>query len=42
MAETVLGAIAQRQIQTGMFKAEKWILVVTDQRLLGARLSDES
>jgi hypothetical protein len=41
MAETVLGAIANARFKTGMFKAEKWILVVTDQRLLGARLSDE-
>ena len=41
MAETVLGAIANARFKTGMFKADKWILVVTDQRLLGARLSDE-
>ncbi len=41
MAETVLGAIANARFKTGMFKAEKWVLVVTDQRLLGARLTDE-
>lgn len=41
MAETVLGAIANARFKTGMFKLERWVLVVTDQRLLGARLTDE-
>jgi hypothetical protein len=41
MAETVLGAIANVRFKTGMFKSEKWVLVVTDQRLLGARLTDD-
>lgn len=41
MAETVFGAIANARFKTGMFKSEKWVLVVTDQRLLGARLTDE-
>ena len=41
MAETVLGAIPDARIKTGMFKTEAWMLVVTDQRLIGARLSDE-
>lgn len=37
----MLGAIANARFKTGMFKSEKWVLVVTDQRLLGARLTDE-
>jgi hypothetical protein len=41
MAETVLGVIPDARIKTGMFKSENWALVVTDQRLLGARISDE-
>jgi len=41
MTEFVLGAIANARFKTGMFSAEKWVLVVTDQRLLGARLTDE-
>jgi hypothetical protein len=41
MAETVVGVIPDARIKTGMFKSEEWVLVVTDQRLLGARLTDE-
>jgi hypothetical protein len=41
MAEVVLGAIPDAQIKTGMFSSERWVLVVTDQRLIGARLSNE-
>ena len=41
MAETVLGVIPDARIKTGMLKSESWALVVTDQRLLGARISDE-
>ena len=41
MAETVLGAIPHARIKTGMFTSENWVLVVTDQRLLGARVSDD-
>jgi len=41
MAETVLGAIADARIKTGMLKSERWALVVTDQRLLAARISDD-
>jgi hypothetical protein len=41
MTEVVLGAIANARFKTGTFSAEKWVLVVTDQRLLGARLTDE-
>jgi hypothetical protein len=41
MAETVLGVIPDARIKTGMLKSENWALVVTDQRLLGARISDE-
>jgi hypothetical protein len=41
MAETVLGAIPNARIKTGMLKSENWVLVVTDQRLLGAKLTDE-
>jgi hypothetical protein len=41
MPETVLGAIPNARIKTGMLKSENWVLVVTDQRLLGARLTDD-
>ncbi len=41
MAETVLGAIPDARIKTGLLKSEAWVLVVTDQRLLGARVTDE-
>jgi hypothetical protein len=41
MAETVLGAIPNARIKTGMLKSERWVLIVTDQRLLAARLTDE-
>ncbi len=41
MSESVLGVIPDARIKTGMFKTEAWMLAVTDQRLLGARLSDE-
>ena len=41
MAETVLGAIPHARIKTGLLKSEQWVLVVTDQRLLGARVSTE-
>ncbi len=41
MAETVRGVIPDTRLKTGMFKTEAWMLVVTDCRLLGARLSDE-
>lgn len=41
MPETVLGAIPNARIKTGMLKSENWVLVVTDQRLLGARVTDD-
>jgi len=41
MAEMVLGAIADARMKTGFLKSESWVLVVTDQRLLGARVTDE-
>jgi hypothetical protein len=41
MAETVLGAIPDARIKTGLLKSEAWVLVVTDQRLLGARVTDD-
>jgi hypothetical protein len=41
MAETVLGAIPDARIKTGLLKSESWVLVVTDQRLLAARITDE-
>lgn len=41
MAEMVLGAIADARMKTGFLKSEAWVLVVTDQRLLGARVTDE-
>jgi hypothetical protein len=41
MAETVLGTIPDARIKTGLLKSETWVLVVTDQRLLGARVTDE-
>ncbi len=41
MAETVLGVIPDARMKTGFMKTERWVLVVTDQRLLGARLTDE-
>lgn len=41
MAETVLGAIPDARIKTGLLKSESWVLVVTDQRLIGARITDE-
>ncbi|MGD0018960.1 MAG: hypothetical protein ABSD62_06860 [Candidatus Limnocylindrales bacterium] len=40
MAETVLGAIPDARIKTGLLKSESWVLVVTDRRLLGARITD--
>lgn len=41
MAEMVLGAIPNARIKTGLLKSESWVLVLTDQRLLGARVTDE-
>ncbi len=41
MAETILGAIPDARIKTGMFKSEQWVLVITDQRLIGARMSGD-
>lgn len=41
MAETVLGAIPDARIKTGLLKQEAWVLIVTDQRLLGARVTDD-
>lgn len=41
MAETVLGVIPDARIKTGLLKSETWALVVTDQRLLGARITDD-
>jgi hypothetical protein len=41
MVETVLGAIPDARLRTGMLKTEAWVLVVTDRRLLGARLTDQ-
>jgi len=41
MAETVLGVIPDARIKTGMLKSETWVLIVTDQRLLAARTTDE-
>jgi hypothetical protein len=41
LSETVLGAIPEARIKTGLLKWEAWVLVVTDQRLLGARVTDE-
>ena len=41
MAETVLGVIPNARIKTGMLKTERWALVVTDQRLLAARITDD-
>jgi hypothetical protein len=41
MAELVLGAIPDAKMKTGLLKSESWVLVLTDQRLLGARVTDE-
>jgi hypothetical protein len=41
MAETVLGAIPDARIKTGLLRQEAWVLVLTDQRLLGARVTDD-
>ena len=41
MAEMVLGAIPHARIKTGMLHSENWVLVVTDQRLIGARVTDQ-
>jgi hypothetical protein len=41
MAEIVLGVIPEARMKTGLLKSETWVLVVTDQRLLGARVTDE-
>jgi hypothetical protein len=41
MAEKVIGAIGDARIKTGFLKSEEWVLVVTDQRLLGARMTSE-
>jgi hypothetical protein len=41
MTETVFGAIPNARIKTGMLKSESWVLVVTDQRLIAARLTDQ-
>ncbi len=41
MAETVLGVIPDARIKTGFLNSESWVLVVTDQRLLGARVTNE-
>jgi hypothetical protein len=41
MAEKILGVIPNARIKTGFLKSEEWVLVVTDQRLLGARMTDE-
>jgi hypothetical protein len=41
MAETVLGVIPDARIKTGLLGSEAWVLVVTDQRLLGARVTDD-
>ena len=41
MAEKVLGDIPDARIKTGFLKSETYVLVVTDQRLLGAHLTDE-
>ncbi len=41
MAEKVVGVIPDARIKTGFLKSEEWVLVVTDQRLLGARMTDE-
>lgn len=41
MAEVVLGVIPDARVSLGLFKSETWALVVTDRRLLGARVADE-
>ena len=41
MAETVLGVIPDARIKTGLLGSEAWVLVVTDERLLGARVTDD-
>lgn len=41
MAETVFGVIPNARIKTGLLKSERWVLVVTDQRLLAAHVTDE-
>ena len=41
MAEMVLGVIPEARMKAGLLKTETWVLVVTDQRLLGARISDD-
>jgi hypothetical protein len=41
MAETVLGAIPDARIKTGLLRQEAWVLVLTDERLLGARVADD-
>jgi hypothetical protein len=41
MAETVVGVVPEARIKTGFLKSEEWVLVVTNQRLLGARITDE-
>jgi hypothetical protein len=40
IAETVLGAIPDARIKTGLFSSASWVLVVTNQRLLGALVPD--
>jgi hypothetical protein len=40
IAETVLGAIPDARIKTGLLSSASWVLVVTNQRLLGALVSD--
>ena len=40
MAETVLGVIPDARLKVSLLKSEPWVLVVTDQRLIGARITD--
>jgi hypothetical protein len=40
IAETVLGAVPDARIRTGLFSSASWVLVVTNQRLLGALVPD--
>jgi hypothetical protein len=39
-AEAVVGAIPDARIKTGLFSSASWVLVVTNQRLLGALVPD--
>jgi hypothetical protein len=41
VAERVIGVIPNARMKTGLMNSETWTLVVTDSRLLGARLTND-